>query len=132
MPPGWRRTPSPSTEGPGIILRSVSDAASDQAPPPPQPPQNPFAELGKQLGLGPNWSPMVPVNWQFAKVQINGQDLHVLVLSTPMGLLGIGFAPDAVKNFTDQFRAQVSGLTLAGGIPGVPLGPFAPIRRSPS
>lgn len=78
---------------------------------------NPF----EPLGLPASWVPTAPVTWRLGNVELAGPagalKLHVLVVDTPAGRIGVPLDDAGARALIDQLTAQCSGLHVARSLP---------------
>lgn len=78
---------------------------------------NPFAPLG----LPATWSPLAPHSWRLGQLDIGTPDgpqrLHVVVIDTPAGRVGLPLNGASARAFIDQLSAQISGIHVARTLP---------------
>lgn len=89
----------------GAVGRDCGGAVSA----PQQPGSSPT--IGDQLGLGPVWQP-APVTWRWAKVSGAAEPMHVLIMATVAGEVGVAFTAGDLQRFIDGARGVLSGLQL--------------------
>ena len=68
------------------------------------------------LGLPAMWAP-VPIGYAFATLDVQGDDgvglVHVLVIDTPTGRIGLAFSPAELERLRDTLTRQISGIIPA-------------------
>ncbi len=79
-------------------------------------PNNPFSALGVALGLGVDWIPGA-IHWTFAKGELSGLPVVILLLETPIGKIGLPFQEAGGRRFVEQFNEQLGGIEVARSIP---------------
>lgn len=68
--------------------------------------------IGDALGLGPHWTPLATMAWQWGKVGTPAGAIHVLKLSTAVGLLAVPFTQDGLEAFARATMQQATGLVI--------------------